>query len=157
MGALKFREASEVSAKNFVKLKDGESIQGVFRGSVYEFRQHWKDNRGTLCTGSGCALCVEKKPGFRFRLNFITPEGGQQVAKIFEQGWTVYEAMRALHTEYDLETTIVKITRYGTGTDTSYSILPVKNGTLSEEQQAKLAEIPLLKLEHTATEDDVRD
>lgn len=151
---MKFRDKTEGArgGNDFVKLADGESIIGVFRGDVYDFKQHWDNGakRGVLCTGrEGCALCLKgEKPSFRFRLNLLLKEADAYVPKIFEQGWTVYENLRALHSDYDLEKTIIKITRSGTEKNTSYTILPVKNGGLTEKQDVDLSKVQLLKLEH---------
>lgn len=131
--------------KAFVKLKDGESIKGVFRGDPHPFRQHWVENRGVFCPGKSCPLCAEgEKSSFRFRINFVMQENGAWVAKVFEQGWTSYDYLKSMHeSDYDLEKTLIKITRRGTGTDTSYSILPVPNGTLKKPDVDAIAAVAL--------------
>jgi len=144
---MKFREDNEQGSANFLKLKSGDSVRGVFNGEPDEFKQHWKDKKSILCPGQeSCSICMsatddmtdeEKrkfKPSFRFRLNFITKENGTYALKTFEQGWTVYTALRELSKAgYDLENHMMKITRNGSGTDTTYSIVPVPNGQLSKE------------------------
>jgi hypothetical protein len=146
---MQFREDSEGSSKNLIKLKDKESITGVFRGEVVEFRQHWENKQSSLCTGDGCQKCADgKKPSFRFRLNFIVKEGDALVAKIFEQGWTVYGQLREINKDYPLNQNFVKISRSGSGqNDTSYTILPVKNSLLTKEQEAQASAVPLLDLD----------
>lgn len=135
----------------FVKLADGESIKGVFRGDPVHFKQHFVNNTGALCPGlATCEHCkAGLKPAFRFRLNFVTNENGAYVAKIFEQGWIVYESLGSLHEEYDLQKTVVKITRKGEKQNTSYTIIPLPNG-LTDEQAAKIAAVPLQRLEKKA-------
>lgn len=156
---MQFNSSSDsgVDTKNFVKLKDKESAIGVFRGDPYDFRQHWVDKRSVLCTGAekGCKLCAEKvKDGFRFRLNFITKENGGYVPKIFEQGWMVYEQLRALHEgDYKLDKTIVRITRSGTGQNTSYTVIPVPKGDVTPEIEKTLAAIKLHDLKNLEKKD----
>jgi hypothetical protein len=148
---MQFREKSE-GGKNFVKLKGGESVTGLFIGELYEFRQHWSEGRGSqLCSGDKCEACkAGQKPSFRFRLNFIVKEGENYVPKVFEQGWTVYEQLRGLHDEYDLTKTVVKVARQGDGkNDTTYTVLPAKVQP-SADVIAKLQKLPLLPLEHGA-------
>lgn len=137
--------------KAFIKLKDKESIQGVFRGDPHEFKNHWKENRTMLCQGTGCPICAtdDKKPSFRFRLNLLVKEADKYVSKIFEQGWTVYLQLKDLHAIYPLDKTVVKITRSGSGvSDTHYSILPLPNGAITPQAEAILAKVPLQILTH---------
>ena len=145
---MKFLEKSEDS-KDFIRLKSDETIVGLFRGDIYDFRQHWTNGKSEVCIGEGCQYCAEKKkPAFRFRINLILNEGGKYIPKIFEQGWTVYDALRELHKEYDLEHTLVKITRKGTSmNDTSYTIIPAK-AQLTAEQKKAVEKVELLPLEH---------
>ncbi len=148
---MKFNKERTEGGKNFLKLKSGESVRGVFRGDIYEFRQHFEkaENKGYLCTeDKSCQFCNEgKKSSFRFRLNIVITENGAYSAKIYENGWGVYEMLKTLHEDYNLETHLMKITRNGSGTDTTYSILPVPNGQLGESQTKLVSAVPLLNLE----------
>lgn len=149
---MKFPPKNETGAKNLVILKDNENITGVFRGELFEFRQHWIDKQPSVCAGrQECAHCKGGlKPSYRFRLNFVMrdPESGQRVAKLFEQGWTMREQLEALNEDYPLESTVVRIQRKGSGmNDTTYTILPVKGGALNPEQEKELEAVPLLPLE----------
>lgn len=166
---MKFRDKTDGGGggKDFLKLKDKDEVRGSFRGEVTEFYSHWKAGGGVVCPGRDkCALCQsgkkEDKASFRFRLNFITreTEGGPLVAKVFEQGWTVYETLRDLNKDYKLEETIVKISRKGSGPkDTSYSILPIKEWMIKPDLEAKLALVPLQNLDpfHVPEEQEVSD
>lgn len=142
---MKFRDEGELpeagGSKNFLKLKDKESIQGIFRGELHEFFVLWENGKSR-----------EVEPGFpggkfRFRVNFVVKEGAVYVPKIFEQGLMVYNQLRELHNEYNLEQTVVKITRNGLGTDTTYSILPLLKQALSKEAMKYLESMELLPLE----------
>lgn len=150
---MKFKENSgAMDSKNYLKLKDKESATGIFVGDFYEYRQHWVTNRSELCSEDNlCPHCAQGlKSSFRFRINFITKDkDGNYQALVFEQGWTVYNAMRELHSEYDLTKHIVKITRSGSGkSDTSYSILPIKNGAVTPELGNRLCGLTLQDLKH---------
>lgn len=131
----------------FVKLKDKESIEGVFRGDPREFLQHRVGRRPVECAGDGCELCEKDTPKFRFRLNFVTKENGAYVAKIYEGGAMVYDALKDLHSsDWDLEKTVIRIARKGEGLDTEYSVTP-KPGGISAETEKLLSSIKLNPLE----------
>lgn len=128
--------------KSFIKLKDKESVVGIFRGEMHEFFSVWENNR--------TRVVEEGTPGagFRFRVNFFVKEGTTFTPKIFEGGVTVYNQLAELHEEYNLEETAIKITRNGTGTDTTYTIIPMKQAP-SKETLKFLAAAELLPLEST--------
>lgn len=149
---MKFKEASGAGdSKNYLRLKDKESSKGLLVGEPYDFKSHWVGNKTVLCSEDNlCANCAQGfKPGFRFRVNFIVKEGEGYVAKVFEQGWTVYQALSQLNQVYDLEKTLVQISRFGSGqNDTTYSILPVPKGEVGPDLAKKLAAVPLHDLKH---------
>ncbi len=117
---------------SYLKLKDKESVVGVFQGMPHEFYATFKDGK-----------YVEEPGGkFRFKINFVIKEGTTFVPKIFEQGQVVYEQLGALHDEYGLDSVTVKITRRGEKLDTSYDILPLR-GEISAETKAVLKSIKL--------------
>lgn len=136
-----------MSGKNFLKMKDGESVRGVFRGVPVIFRQHWSNGRGIVCPGKACDLCAEKnKALFRFRLNFVMQEGGQYVSRIVEQGWQFFNALKELNEEYPLENHVVKISRSGTGSDTKYQVIPTPNGLLANGTKKAVEAVQLHEL-----------
>ena len=128
-------------SKNYLKLKDKESAIGIFRGELHEYAVLWE--------GQKSSVVAEGTPGakFRFKVNFVIKDGASYVPKIFEQGLTVYKQLAELHAEYDLETTVIKVTRNGTGTDTTYSLLPLLKQTLSKEVLKHLGTLELHALE----------
>ncbi len=142
-------------SKNYVRLKDGETVTGVFAGEIYEFSKHWVMNRSEVCKGDGCPLCISsgKRGSFRFRINLVvkTPQGPHGLEpKIFEQGWKFYKQLRELNEEYPIEDTIVKITRQGSQmNDTTYSVLPVKDCLVKPDLAAKIKSISLIDLRHS--------
>jgi hypothetical protein len=153
---MKFEGNSSVDSSNFMKLKDGESVRGVFSGEPHEFKQHWENGRSSLCTGAqSCPGCGPgKEPAsFRFLLNFITQENGAYVAKVWEQGWKVYKQLRALNEDYQLDKTVVKITRTGSKmNDTNYAVIPLpgESGVVTPALQDKLKQVKLVDLEGRA-------
>ncbi len=152
---MKFKEATaSESAKDFVRLKDGESVKGVLRGEPYEFRTHWIGQRTELCTGPECVNCkAGSKSSFRFRVNFIVRgEDGKFTPRIFEQGWKMYKDLNGLNTEYDLERTVIKITRHGAGkNDTTYAVVPLPNGQVTDAMLNEIAPLKLLDLAKVET------
>lgn len=151
---MQFRDdVSSESGKNFLKLKnDKDSAVGIFRGNPHDFRQHWikngQNNTSKECKGDGCEYCQQGiKSVFRFRINFVMYDSQQgYFSKVFEQGLTVYETLRGLHQGgYDLEKTLVKITRNGTGNNTTYLIMPVPNGVdlLTPQKLQMVAQVQL--------------
>lgn len=149
---MKFRAKSQ-DTRNFIKLKAGESIQGVFQGDPYEFKTHWLQNeqRSVLCDNPAlCAVCkLGDKPKFRFRVNFVVKEGDAYAAKVLEQGWTSYQALENLQESgYNLEKQIIVITRQGAGLNTSYSIIPSPKGLINGDAEVKIKEVKLNDLGH---------
>lgn len=126
---------------SFIKLKDQESVSGIFRGKIYEFFVIWENKKAKIVP--------EGTPGskFRFRINFVIKEGTTYVPKVLEQGRTVYDSLAAIHEEYNLEQTLIKITRKGTETDTTYSLLPLLKQEISAETMNYLDKMALLPLE----------
>lgn len=146
---MKFKAASAMDSKNYLRLKDKDTVKGIFQGEPYEFKTHWNGKQSELCSeDSVCPHCaVGLKAKFRFRINFVMKEGDAYVAKIFEQGWTVYNTLKDLSTEYDLENYIVKIGRSGSGiNDTVYSIVPVPSGAVLPQTKAILQKVELMDL-----------
>lgn len=151
---MKFPEHNQESGGGgtnvFIKMKDGDKIEGIFRGDPYVFHQHWVNNKSILCPGENqCPTCAAgEKAQFRFRLNFITKENDVLVAKIFEGNYGTFKDLREMHqNNYDLEETKVSVVRRGEKQQTRYNILPVKNnGGLTADHFAKIAKIPLNNL-----------
>lgn len=145
-------EGGSTDSKNYLRLKDKDSARGVFVGDPYEFRMHWVGGRSVLCSeDANCKHCaMDLKSSFRFRINFIIKGENGYEAKIFEQGWTTYNALKELHEgDYNLENHLMKISRSGSGQhDTTYSIIPVPKGEITAEQAKALVKVPLHDLKH---------
>lgn len=140
---MKFKSGLSVpngnGSKNFLKLKPSESVYGIFMGDPYEFYSLWENGRGKDVPEGTAGS------SFRFRINFVVKDGAVYVPKIFENGVTVYNQLKELHEEYALDTIVVKITRNGSGKETSYSIIPA-NQKLTKETLAHLKTLQLNEL-----------
>lgn len=123
-------------SQNFLKIKGGETVQLVVHGDPYEFYVKWQDKKSVHVPDS--------TPGgsFRFRINVIINEKTGMVAKIWEQGPTVYNLLKELHEEYDLTKTALKVKREGEGMDTAYTLLPVRQ-ELNAQTIAKIEAVQL--------------
>lgn len=130
----------------FLKLSDGESVNGVFRGEIYEFKIKWEANKSQVVGDT------DPDGKARFRLNFVTYDQAEKkfVAKVFEFGLVVYGQLASINEEYPLENTKIKITRRGTGTSTEYIILPLigTQHALSPPVLKQIEAVPLNMLEH---------
>lgn len=131
--------------KNILKLKDKEIVYGILRGEIYEFYTLWDEGKKSQVVAEGT-----KGARFRFRVNIIVKdEVGANVAKIFEQGAVVYNELKNLNGEYDLEKTVLKITRTGSDKNsTSYSIIPTQKPV--DDKAISKVELQNLRLESEA-------
>lgn len=139
---MKFDQDPQIVTGNFLKLKEGESILGVFRGEPHVVYKKWENNKSVP------AEYGDQGAKFGFRVNFITKIKDQYQPVIWEQGAIVYTQLKEFNKDYPLESTIVKITRQGTGLDTTYSILPNPKGHIvTPELEAALSGVKLADLE----------
>lgn len=142
-------QGNAIGKDNFLKITPGQPTIVAFRGDPVDFYLHWAAGRGQVCTlktEGYCAFCEKgERASFRFRINVIVNEGGQYVAKVWEQGRTIYDQLRSIHQDCDLEKHLMKITRSGTTKDnTTYTITPVmKDGEIKGEREAKISAVKL--------------
>lgn len=124
---------SDEGGSSYLKLEDGQSINGVFRGEVYQFYQHWPP---------GGEKIVSDKPfpggSMRFKANFVVYENKRFIAKVFEFTATTNNALANLAKVCDIRKTKVMISRNGVGKKTQYTVLPVLNEPLTDEQIKKI-------------------
>ena len=155
-------EWSSGIGKHIVRLKDGESITGVFRGEPARFYQHWKNKRSVICPGQEtCNLCNspdenERKGTGRFRLNFLTQVNGEWTAKVFEGGKRVYEQLKKLNSHAPIETLQVQISRTGSGQSTQWHLntLPGDGAFVKPELEKVLKKVPLIDLSMNEAEEE---
>lgn len=124
---MKFRDdiintqTGDGGGKPRLKLKDGETATGIFRGDIRVFYQNWP--KGGVKT-----VHDQPFPGaqVRFEVNFVVKDGTGYTPKVFEGGLKVYKQLAALHEEYDLPNTVFKISRSGVDKQTAYTFMPAK-------------------------------
>lgn len=133
---------SDSGGGNFLKLKDGESIKGVCRGEVYEFKIIWESGKSKVVGNN------DLNGKHRYRCNFVISESGKFVAKIWEFGITINNMLADLSEEYDLTETKIKISRVGTGKETQYTIMPLAKDLISSKDLTEIDQISLNVLEH---------
>ncbi len=146
---------SGIGKDSYLKLEAGRPIVVAFRGDPADFRTHWVSNRYALCTGDGCQPCKDGiASAFRFRVNVIVKEGGQALGKVWEGGRVVYNSLRDLNKDYDLATHLIKLTRNGTGKETTYSLLPAPKGEITPEMEKLFKTIQLFDLDKAGKKED---
>lgn len=121
----------------YLRVKDGESVNVILRGEIHEFRIKWENGKSIEIPESDSSRMN------RFRLNAVIYENGAFVAKLWEFGLTVYNQLSDINDVYPLEKTKIRVSRKGTGTDTTYMLLPMLNEPLS---QGALKSIEAVKL-----------
>jgi len=136
---------------DFLKLKDKESVVGVFRGEPLEYYAKWDGKKSSKCDPT------DAKARFRFRINIVVTDGGSLKSLIWEQGPLVYKQLKAINADYLLEKHFMKITRHGsTVNDTEYMVMPVPNGALTPEKEAAANAVHLQDLK-AGLEETVQD
>lgn len=127
--------------KNFLKLKDKESVTLALMGDPLVYFAKWNGSHYETCSPE------TPKAAMRFRFNVILKdkESGQLVSKIWEGPKKLFNQLKGLNDEYDLDTIFVKVTRYGAGTETEYAVLPAKEQR-NEAVEKRLSAVPLQDL-----------
>ena len=137
---MKFQKRAPVGSgdgsKTYLKIRPGESIKLILAGDEHCFRIKWHNGKSSPADDN------DPEGKFRFKVNVIVKEDGKYVAKVWEQGSIVYNGLMDINEDYKLNKTVLKVTRSGTGTDTTYSLIPMPGGideaTLSYIRDVKL-------------------
>ena len=145
--------------QHLIRLKDGDTVPGVFRGEIVRFYQHWSANgQPSVCAGRDkCQLCGQGEKGIgRFRINFLIQENGAWVAKIFEAGRKVFDQLTALNKDMPLEKLKVRVSRSGSGKQTQISVnaFPGENGLVDTKLEKVIGAIQLHDLTLEKAEED---
>ncbi len=129
---MKFNAPKFQSDPNEIRLKGGESVQGILRGDPYEFEHAFKPG---------------DKPKFRFKINMVLMENKAMVCKILSGGWKLYDQLVQLDKAgWKLDQIFMRVSRQGTTiNDTVYSATPVPTPP-SPETLATVAKMPLREL-----------
>lgn len=131
---------------DFIKLKDGDEIMGVFRGEPVVYFKAFEQETKTSIIKKEYFEHNGKSAQKRFRFNFITKVGDKHVCKIFEGSKTAGESLSMALDEYDIVSTVFKIKRVGSGMqDTTYHFM--FKDKLSPEQVKKIDAIELLDID----------
>lgn len=136
-------------AARFLKIESGKPpVAAIFRGEPRLFQSHFDNatRRSSECTGDGCVGCKTSQPKDRFRVNAIVREGDSYVSKIFEgNGFTYDHVVSLMKAGYEIEKTVLMISKTGSGTQAKTIITPTPK-PLSPEAEAIISKTPLLKL-----------
>lgn len=112
----------------FIKLKDGDQIEGVFVGEPHCFYSKFGDRQEFTKWQEGLS--------FKFRINFFVKTEDGWNPKILTGGATVRDSLLDLRDEYGMDC-IYKVKRVGSGKeDTRYPIL--FKAKLTDEQKADI-------------------
>ena len=103
----------------FLKLIDGESVVGVFRGKIHTFYNKWVNGKSELASPD------DPQAKCRHRVNVVIVVDNKPVARVFEFSDPVYDQLAEINNEYPLESIKIKITRMGIDKNTRYSFIPL--------------------------------
>ena len=143
---MQFNESPDIGGGGmFLRLKDGESVKGIPRGSNKVFYVRWNGTHSEPCEKG------DEGAKFRFKFNLVINENGEYKAKVFENGAALYNAMKELSEDYDLTQTVVKIKREGNGLDTKYYVTPMPQKIdATQLKQIKSVELNSLEAQGSA-------
>ncbi len=132
------REAAEkAGGGKFVKLENGKSIEGVFRGDPYTFFSIYGDKERREFD--------DQVPNsqFKFKINLVVKENGAYVAKVFGSGWTTFNSLDTMIQELGQDQ-LFKLICSKSGNKTSYNIVP--KGPITQAEKQNIAAVKLHKL-----------
>lgn len=133
-------QSESLVGNNFLKVKDGESVNVIPRGEIYEYYVKWEG-------GKSHVVARDEGGKVRYRVNVVVKEDDKLVAKIWEFGVPVYDQLAAINEEYDVTRTKIKVTRHGEKLDTTYMLLPLLKEPISEAMLKTIGGIDLHILE----------
>jgi len=125
-------------------LESGQEVLGVFRGEPVVFYSYFNEQTKSSVAKSEPFVVNGKAAQQRFKVNFVTKEGNDYVAKIFSGSATVGNLLADAEEEYGLDT-LFKIKRDGTGTKTKYNIM--YKAKLTDDQLKQVNAVQLNDLE----------
>lgn len=136
----------EEASSSWLKLEEGTTVLRVL-SHVYTFKSHYiqSEKKSYDCAGevSLCEWCQKgHKAKSRWAYLFLVRDTGEVQA--LEMGWQIFEGLLTLAKDPDYgdnRNYDVKITRKGTGRDTSYTVIPGKDTKLSEKETALLKKL----------------
>lgn len=140
----KMKDSKKNDGGIFIKLQDGDAIEGAFVGEPYCFYAIFKDNTEYTERVEGSS--------FKFRVNFAQKnDDGSFTMKVYSGGATVRDSLVDLMDDFPLNDTLFKIKRTGSGKDdTRYAVLP--KGALTEDDKATIENLDTLPLSYDKTD-----
>lgn len=134
----------EDSENLFFKFAEGDSrIRPL--GDPRKYDIHWIGGERYVCSGEDCSHCANgDKPQTRYVIWIIDRKTDS--IKILESGITIFAGMKAVGEEFGVnpggskEGYDFKVTRKGTGLDTKYTVMHIKNTPLTEKEKEKYVE-----------------
>lgn len=130
------QERSSDGPTLYLRLKDGEAVNIIPRGEIYEFYSVFGQRGEATSQTAGAKL--------RYKVNVVVNEGGTLKAKILEFGQTIYDQLCEINKVCDVTKTKVRLSRKGSGkSDTTYMLLPVINEPIGEKLQKAIDGIKL--------------
>ena len=120
---MKFQERAKKQSgdsSRYLKVGDGETVSGIFRGEVYSFHVKWVGGKSQVTDSN------DREAKLRHKVNVVVYEGNKFVAKVFEFPDGVYEQLGEVNKKCGgaLEKFKVKIARSGIEKATRYFFLP---------------------------------
>jgi hypothetical protein len=124
----------EPKSKTYLKLTDGSSVIGVFRGEIDIIYQVYENGRYKTVSST------DANGIFRFNVNFIVKENGMLVAKIFQGNYHDFKTLEEINSQMSLDTTYIKLTQTGERQSKRISFTPQVK---SKPDEAKLSLVTL--------------
>ncbi|MDP2362004.1 MAG: hypothetical protein Q8O14_14850 [bacterium] len=138
----------------FLKFDDGDKHLVAFLGEPHLKEIYWEGGK-SYPWKPGCGKPKVLKTSMNAAVVEKTKNGFQVICvKILENSKTFYKAVAKMDAKYGIDSQVFEVERDGTGTDTTYSVLP--EGAINDELRAQLDELELHDLEKAdeATGDD---
>lgn len=144
-GMSKRYEEHDLESGRFLKFDDGDKHVVAFLGDPFIREIYW-ENQKTHPWTPGCGKPKSLKTSMNVALLERAQAGFQIIGvKVLENSKTFYKQVAKMDAKYGIESKVFEIERDGTGTDTTYSILP--EADIAAALRAELDALELFDLE----------
>lgn len=137
------------------KFEAGNTIIRVLDSEPHSYWSHWmvKQQQGISCLGTGCPVCdvikQQKADGVKDRSYTSSKRHAMRILnkntnqmEVMIQGKNFMQDLLTLHKEVgDIRDYDIKVVRKGTGTDTTYTLLPVAPQPLTDDEKKLISEV----------------
>ena len=137
------KKETSTSKEDYIKLKDGQFIEGVFMGDPYTFYTIYKEN-----PYKEYATKETPNHSFKFKINFLVSSGNGYVSKVISGGYGFLLNIRDAIIEYG-EQCVFKIKRTGVEKATTYTVFFKRH--IGEEEWNELKTIELKQIHPVKT------